>query len=121
MDAPAPGSFCREAQVAGRKADIVVVLYDKRLLLIECKVSNSALNSVKRVNNDAGAKASIWIKSLGEVQVVPAVMLSGVFKPHNLEQAQNQKLSLFWAHRMEDLGEFILSTKPSVRGVSRFP
>lgn len=118
MDAPAPGSFCREAKVAGRKADIVVVLYDKRLLLIECKVSNSALNSVKRVNNDAGAKAGAWIQSLGEAQVVPAAMLSGVFKAHNLDQAQNHKLALFWAHRMEDLGDFILSTKPKGKGKS---
>lgn len=119
MDAPAPGSFSGEANVVGRKADIVVVLYDKRLLLIECKVSNSALNSVKRVNNDAGAKASAWVQSLGDAQVVPAAMLSGVFKAHNLEQAQARKLSLFWAHRLTDLEKFILSTRPKGKSARR--
>ncbi|WP_325434969.1 XamI family restriction endonuclease [Dyella sp.] len=106
-DAPATGSFCGESKVAGRKADIVVSLFDGRLLLIECKVSNSALNSVKRLNNDAGSKAAKWVEQLGASQVVPAAMLSGVFKVRNLMQAQDQHLALFWAHRLEDLGTFI--------------
>ncbi|WP_078059476.1 XamI family restriction endonuclease [Xanthomonas massiliensis] len=109
--APAPGEFCGESEVAGRKADIVVRLFDARLLLIECKVSNSALNSVKRVNKDAGAKASAWMQRLGDAQVVPAALLSGVFKVRNLEQAQALRLTLFWAHRLEDLGDFIVATR----------
>lgn len=111
--APAPGEYCGESEVAGRKADIVVRLFDGRLLLIECKVSNSALNSVKRVNNDAGAKAAEWIQRLGDSQVVPAALLSGVFKVRNLQQAQNLHLSIFWAHRLEDLGDFIHTTRPA--------
>lgn len=107
-DAPPPGCFCGESEVAGRKADIVVSLYDGRLLLIECKVSNSALNSVKRLNNDAGAKAGHWVKEFGVSQAVPAAMLSGVFKVRNLAHAQDhQSLALFWAHRLDDLGAFI--------------
>lgn len=109
--APAPGEFCGESEVAGRKADIVVRLFDGRLLLIECKVSNSALNSVKRVNNDAGAKAAAWIQRLGDAQVIPAALLSGVFKVRNLEQAQALSLTLFWTHRLEDLRDFIQETK----------
>lgn len=109
--APAPGEFCGESEVAERKADIVVRLFDGRLLLIECKVSNSALNSVKRVNNDAGAKAAAWIQRLGDAQVVPAALLSGVFKVRNLNQAQDLRLTLFWAHRLTDLGAFIMATK----------
>ena len=112
--APAPGEFCGESEVAGRKADIVVRLFDARLLLIECKVSNSSLNSVKRVNNDAGAKAAAWIQRLGDAQVIPAAMLSGVFKARNLEQAQALRLTLFWAHRLDDLGSFVLATKQRV-------
>ena len=113
-EAPPPGSYCGEAKVVGRKADIVVSLFDGRLLLIECKVSNSATNSVKRVNNDAGAKAETWIRLLGDGQVFPAALLSGVFKVSNLEQAQGQKLSLYWAHRLADLGAFIESTRNQV-------
>ena len=55
-EAPEPGEFCGECQVARRKADIVVALHDGRVMPIECKVSNSAINSVKRLNNDAAPK-----------------------------------------------------------------
>ncbi len=37
--------FCGEAMLGTRKADVIVRLHDTRLLAIECKVSNSALNS----------------------------------------------------------------------------
>lgn len=114
-DAPAIGEFCGESKVAGRKADIVVPLPDGRLLLIECKVSNSATNSVKRVLNDAAAKADKWTQSFGDMLVVPAAVISGVFNTLNLEQAQEKKLTLFWAHRLDDLGAFIESTQPEQR------
>lgn len=89
----------------------MVRLYDDRCLAIECKVSNSAVNSVKRLNNDAVAKAAQWITDFGK-QVVPSAVLSGVFKKHNLEEAQAAKLAIFWAHNLAPLGEFIHQTKP---------
>ncbi|HEY3536659.1 MAG TPA: XamI family restriction endonuclease [Trinickia sp.] len=108
---PQAMQFCAECQLGDRKADVVVRLHDTRLLAIECKVSNSATNSVKRVNNDAAAKAEYWIKQFGTAQVVPAAALAGVFKVRNLEQAQTRGLSLFWSHDLDKLGEFIESTK----------
>ncbi len=89
-EAPEPGEFCGESPLASRKADIVVALHDGRVMPIECKVSNSALNSVKRLNNDAAAKAAQWLDALGKDQVVPCALLSGVFKKRNLEHAQNR-------------------------------
>ena len=56
-EAPTGGRFCRESVLAGRKADVLVGLWDTRLMPIECKVSNSATNSIKRLNNDAAVKA----------------------------------------------------------------
>lgn len=106
-EAPEPGEFCGECQVARRKADIVVALHDGRVMPIECKVSNSALNSVKRLNNDAAAKAAQWLDALGKDQVVPCALLSGVFNKHNLEDAQNTGLTIFWAHNLKPLGTFI--------------
>ena len=41
---------------------------------IECKVSNSATNSIKRLNNDAAVKARIWRGEFGERQVVPSAV-----------------------------------------------
>ena len=40
------GEFCPEAKVAGAKCDVPVGLRNNRYLLIECKVSSSAVNSV---------------------------------------------------------------------------
>lgn len=106
-EAPEPGEFCGECQLARRKADIVVALHDGRVMPIECKVSNSALNSVKRLNNDAAAKAAQWLDALGRDQVVPSAVLSGVFKEHNLQDAQNAGLTIIWAHNLKPLGHFI--------------
>lgn len=108
---PQPMQFCAECLLGERKADVVVRLHDTRLMAIECKVSNSATNSVKRLNNDAAVKAEYWLKVFGTSQVVPAAMLSGVFKVMNLEQAQKRGLAMFWAHDLDKLGAFIESTK----------
>lgn len=111
LDAPAPGEFCGEALFGQRKADLVVRLYDGRCMPIECKVSNSSTNSVKRLNNDAAAKASAWIEEFGSGATVPCAVLSGIFKTRNLAQAQDQQLTIFWAHNLDPLVTFIHSTR----------
>ena len=111
--APGRGEFCGESILGGRKADIVVHLWDDRLMPIECKVSNSAINSVKRLNNDAAAKAVVWIREFGERQIVPVAVLGGVYWIHNLEAAQNSGLSLFWAHDLSHLTNWIEATRPA--------
>jgi hypothetical protein len=111
-DAPQRGQFCGdECLVGSRKADLTVRLFDGRLMPIECKVSNSSTNSVKRLNNDTAAKAETWIADFGRRQVVPAAVLSGVFKVHNLEQAQERGLAIFWAHDLASLITFIEATR----------
>lgn len=80
-------------------------------MAIECKVSNSSTNSVKRLNNDAAVKAEVWIKDFGSLQVVPVALLSGVYKLHNLEQAQARGLTLYWAHEQNELTDWIGQTK----------
>lgn len=62
-----------------RKADSVVGLFDHRVLAIECEVSHSEPNSVKRVNDDAAVKAKHWTQQFGQRQIVLGVVLSGVF------------------------------------------
>lgn len=108
---PQAMQFCAECMLGDRKADVVVRLHDTRLMAIECKVSNSSTNSVKRLNNDAAVKAEYWIKQFGAAQVVPAAVLAGVFKVLNLDQAQERGLSLFWSHDLDKLGAFIQSTQ----------
>lgn len=108
-EAPAIGTFCVETMLAHAKADFVVRLRDGRLMPIECKVSNSATNSVKRLNREATPKAETWRMELGASQVVPVAVLSGVFKLKNLSEAQDRGLGIFWAHELEPLTEWIRS------------
>lgn len=109
--APEPGEFCGESVLGTRKGDIIVRLWDHRVMPIECKVSNSSTNSVKRLNNDAAVKADSWKRDFGLRQVVPTAVLSGVYKLHNLLDAQERGLTLFWAHDLKPLTEWIASTK----------
>lgn len=110
-DAPEKGQFCGETKFGSRKADFVVGLWDGRKMPIECKVSNSSTNSVKRLNNDAAVKAKKWIQEFGTAQTVPAAVLSGVFKAHNLKSAQDDGLALFWAYKLDALLDWIASTR----------
>ncbi len=110
--APAPGRFTGECVVGeSRKADVVVRLWDGRLMPIECKVSNSEVNSIKRLTNDAAVKARVWIEDLGRSNVVPAAVLSGVFGLPHLMEAQERGLTLFWAHSLDALLSFIAETR----------
>ncbi len=109
--APGKGEFCGECSFGGRKADIVAGLWDGRAMPIECKVSNSSTNSVKRLNNDAAQKATIWLKRFGDRGIVPAAVISGVFKLGNLQSAQEEGLTIFWAHDLGALIDFIESTR----------
>ncbi len=110
--APKVGEFCRESLFGSRKADLIVGLWDSRKMPMECKVSNSSTNSIKRLNGDAAVKAKTWISEFGTQSVVPTAMLAGVFKVRNLESAQADGLTVFWAHALGELVDFIEATRP---------
>lgn len=110
--APAPGEFCGESKLGDTRADIIIRLYDRRAMPLECKVSNSSINSFKRINHEATGKARVWISAFGKRQIVPGAVISGVFNPSNLETAQAEGLAIFWNHRLKDLAKFIQSTQP---------
>lgn len=99
------GTFCGETRVRGNKADFAVRLKDGRLLLIECKVSNSGTNSVKRLN-DIGNKIAGWKEGFGEQAVVMGV-IAGVYKLINLTAAQNKGIALVWDRDFSPLSEFL--------------
>ena len=107
--APAPGRFCRESKLGDSRADIVIRLYDRRAMPVECKASNSAVNSFKRVNHEAAGKARAWLAGFGRRQIVPCAVIGGVFNPANLDTAQAEGLAIIWSHRLQDLAVFIES------------
>jgi len=100
------GCVAHQVQVCNSESDIAVRLRDGRLLAIEAKVSNSTVNSIKRLIHEAGDKASSWRNEFGE-QVIPAVVLSGVYGLKHLKEAQNERdMVIFWGHDMERLVKF---------------
>jgi hypothetical protein len=108
--APGPGEFCRESLLGSSKADFLIGLRDRRIMAIECKVSNSSTNSVKRLNREAAGKAEKWIYEFGVRNVVPVAVLSGVYKLHNIKSAQERGLTVYWAHDLKQLLDWIDST-----------
>ncbi len=102
-ETPKRGEFCQESMFGTRKADVLVGLPDGRIMAIECKVSNSATNSIKRLNNDAAVKATIWKEEFGSSQVVTAAVLAGVYNLRNLKDAQDKGLTIFWSHDLTSM------------------
>jgi XamI restriction endonuclease len=105
--APNKAEFCGESKLGHTRADLVIRLHDDRVLAVECKASNSEVNSFKRVNHEAAGKAKQWLRDFGSNQIVPSAVLSGVFNINNLLTAQEEGLNLFWSHRLQDLIDFI--------------
>ena len=105
-DAPPLRSFLTQVNLGADNADVLVRLDDGRLLAIECKGSNSEINSRKRLNKEAAQNARAWLSGFGG-QVVPAVALQGVFKDRYVVEAQDTPLLIFWGHRLDDMCDFI--------------
>jgi hypothetical protein len=109
-DSPPERSFMTQTNLGSDNADVIVRLGDGRLLAIECKGSNSEINSRKRLNKEAVQNARAWLARFGSDQVVPAVALQGVFNSRYVAEAQDTPMAIFWSHRLDDLRNFILET-----------
>jgi Holliday junction resolvase len=109
-DSPPSRSFLTQCNLGADNADLIVRLDDDRLLAIECKGSNSEINSRKRLNKEAVQNARAWTGHFGS-QIVAAVALQGVFKARYLEEAQDTPMAIYWSHRLEDLKEFVAKAR----------
>lgn len=76
-------------------------------MAIECKVSSSAVNSIKRLNNDAAVQAAVWRSEFGAAQVIPVAVLDGVFALKNPIDAQSRGLVIFWASDLDAITDWI--------------
>ncbi len=110
VDDLARGEFCAESEVARVKSDVCVRLHNGRLLLIECKVSSSPLNSVKRLIHDIGDKLGVWRTAFG-AQAIPMGVIAGVFKLKNLEDAQTKGIAVVWERDLTPLAEFLRAAR----------
>lgn len=100
------GEFTRETALAGAKCDVPVRLKDGRLFPIECKVSNSEVNSTKRLIRETRGKHNEWRREFGGEMMTGAV-LAGAFSMINLRQAQQAGVLPFFEHELKALSAFI--------------
>jgi hypothetical protein len=110
---PNVGSYLQSRKtLAGKDADVLVRMTPKHatgvdLLIIECKVSATELNSRKRIN-DVVEKVAPWqAGGLPGAHKVAAV-LDGEFRVSDLERAQSAGIWLFFEHQLGDLTTLVV-------------
>lgn len=102
-----PGQYRGEMSIDGTKADLLVRLWDSRLLLIECKASLSEVNSYKRVGLEVAAKPAKWEKALGDEVIVPAAVLAGAISNKTIQRILDSGVLLAWQHNLAALQQVL--------------
>jgi len=110
LDDIARGTYSKERPVHGAKCDVPSRLFDGRMFLLECKVSNGPKNGWKRVNREVRGKADGWTTYFGS-QAVTGVVLSGVFDLSALKAARDAGVVIFWEHDLSPLLDFAVAAK----------
>jgi hypothetical protein len=98
-------------KLSGTNMDVPIRLTEHHptgllFLAVECKVSNSSLNSRKRLI-EVGRKREVWDNSGQLYHFRTAAVLSGVYDVQRLLEAQAAGVLLFWEHRLSDLTTFL--------------
>lgn len=107
-----PGSYATASRrLAETNMDIPVRLKDGHgtgllFLALEAKVSNSGLNSRKRLL-EVLRKRERWDASGKLFRFRTGAVLAGVYDIRRLMEAQDAGVFLFWEHRLSDLTEFL--------------
>jgi len=107
-----PGSYATASRkLSGTNMDIPVRLIENHptgllFLALEAKVSNSSLNSVKRLR-DVKVKRETWDASSQLYRFRTGAVLAGVFDIGRLMETQEAGVLLFWEHRLQDLTDFL--------------
>jgi hypothetical protein len=109
-DALKPGEYTSEMKVLGKKCDLPMRLHNGAPCLVECKVSNSGVNSHKRLNRETGGKHGQWKAAFGGALQTCAV-IGGVFDLVNLKTAQDDGLVIFFDHDLKPLKKALRSKK----------
>lgn len=75
-------------------------------LAVECKVSNSTLNSRKRLL-EVNRKREVWDRSGLRYRHRTAAVIAGVFDVERLVETQDDGVMIFWEHRLRDLTRYV--------------
>lgn len=87
------------ATTTAQEVDIACGFSDSYVAAMECKVTNDATNSVKRVN-DVLKKAAAWKAHWGSF-VETAALLQGVIKPEDVQRLTDEGVMVFWSHDLD--------------------
>lgn len=110
-----PGTYSEKSRrLLGTNMDVPIRLERNHatgqlFLAIECKVSNSSLNSRKRLL-EINSKRETWDSSGVAHRFRTAAVLAGVYDAARLVEAQNAGVLIFWEHRLQDLTAFLGAT-----------
>lgn len=111
------GQYARATQFvtadgSSQEVDIAVGLSNGRILALECKVSNDRTNSIKRIN-DILKKASGWQIQWGRF-VITGALLQGVFSEKEPRRLLDNRVEIFWSHRLEKFKVFLLKESEEI-------
>jgi len=107
-----PGTYSARSRALRRTSmDVPVRLRDghpsgHQFLAIECKVSNSALNSRKRLL-EVSRKRQVWDNAGLRYRYRTAAVLAGVFDVDRLSEVQEDGVMIVWEHRLQDLTRYV--------------
>lgn len=93
------------ASAAPQEVDVAIGLKQSLVLATECKVSNDATNSIKRVN-DVLKKAKAWKDHWGSF-VKTAALLQGVIAPKDVYRLLDEGVEVFWSHDLPQFEQWI--------------
>jgi hypothetical protein len=104
-------SFSNPRTLNRTRMDVPIRLRDGhgtglKFLAVEAKVSNSALNSRKRLI-EVSEKGAKWDASGKLYSFRTAAVLAGDFSVERLQEAQDGGIWIFWEHRLADLTRFL--------------
>lgn len=95
------------ATTTAQEVDIACGFSSSYVAAMECKVTNDATNSVKRIN-DVLKKAAAWKSHWGSF-VETAALLQGVIKPEDVQRLTDEGVKVFWSHDLDAFARWVQS------------
>ena len=96
---------CKSSTSATKEVDIACGITPNLILAMECKVSNDATNSVKRVS-DVIDKVKAWKDNWGNF-IQTAALLQGVISYKDVVRLLNIDVEVFWSHDLQPLANWL--------------
>ena len=94
-----------KAPTGTKEVDIACGVSPSLIMAMECKVSNDATNSVKRIS-DVTDKTKAWNEQWGKF-IQTAALLQGVIAYKEVARLLDSKVLVFWSHDLQPLADWL--------------